>query len=198
MGGITTTIYSRAAVTIAELIVVLGAVTNSTRQLLEGYLAWKWFGSGSAVLPSSHPYYGSSPVIAPGLSGFLNIETPLFALTGANMNVTTDQQFTLRSGLTGQFSTYDITRIRVTFVSGAALTTAAGGIYTAASKGGTVLVAATQTFATLTGTGLAMELALTPAGMVTQSGQTPFYLSLTTPQGAAATVNVVVYGIPRS
>jgi hypothetical protein len=46
--------------TIAEVIYLLDLTTN-TRQLLEGYLAWKW--GLEANLPSGHPYKNSPPTV---------------------------------------------------------------------------------------------------------------------------------------
>ena len=34
---------------------------TSDRQKLEGYLAWTWWDSGSAILPAGHPYYSAVP-----------------------------------------------------------------------------------------------------------------------------------------
>jgi len=73
------------------------------------------------------------------------------------------------------------------------LTTAAGGFYTAAAKGGTALVAAGQAYSALTAANLAMECTLNAAADWWAAG-TPVYLSLATAQGAAATADVYVYG----
>lgn len=44
---------------ISSLIIYNSVLTTSQRQNVEGYLAWKWWGSGSAVLNGTinHPYY---------------------------------------------------------------------------------------------------------------------------------------------
>jgi hypothetical protein len=39
-------------------------LTTSERLLMEGYCAWKW--GIQASFPTNHPYYGSSPILAPG------------------------------------------------------------------------------------------------------------------------------------
>jgi hypothetical protein len=44
---------------IAEIVVVHADVTSATRELLEGYLAWKWGLQGS--LPGAHPYKSAPP-----------------------------------------------------------------------------------------------------------------------------------------
>jgi len=62
---------NRSAFVISELLVVTGPYVgqNSVRQLIEGYLAWKWWpGSGSTVLPSSHPYSGGAPTLSAPLT----------------------------------------------------------------------------------------------------------------------------------
>lgn len=71
----------------------------------------------------------------------------LFVLASADMGVTTDQTFTkLMVG-----TNYVITGVIFRRTSGAFNTACAGGIYTAATKGGTALVAAGQSYANLTG-----------------------------------------------
>lgn len=107
-------------------------------------------------------------------------------LIGANMNTTADQAITLMAG------TWKIEGIYVTTAS-TSLTTAAGGFYTAATKGGTEIVAAAQAYSTLTAstTVLGCTMAATP----TVSNNT-IYLSLTTGQGSAATADVFVFGRP--
>lgn len=109
----------------------------------------------------------------------------LFRFTGANMNSTADQAMTK----IGTFSGYIIERIVATNAS-ISLTTAAGGIYTAAAKGGTAIVAAGQAYSGLTTS--AQTLALTLANTDRRT-ETPI-LSLTTAQGAAATADFYVIG----
>lgn len=46
---------------IAEIVLVHADVTTATRQLLEGYLAWKWGLEGS--LPVGHPYKSAAPTV---------------------------------------------------------------------------------------------------------------------------------------
>lgn len=125
------------------------------------------------------------------------------SLLGANMNVTTDQAIPISvpSGL------YMFDSILVTNPS-VSLTTAAGGLYTAASKGGVAVVASGQAYSGLTTkaantTGNALLLTIATAGNTTAFDgylysdriQT-LYLSLTTPQGAAATADFRVYCRP--
>jgi hypothetical protein len=45
--------------TISEVLIYNSVLSNTNRQIVEGYLAWKW--SIQASLPSNHPYYNKSP-----------------------------------------------------------------------------------------------------------------------------------------
>lgn len=47
---------------ISEVLIVTGTVTTTLRQLIEGYLAWKW--GLQASLPSGHPYLSAAPTIS--------------------------------------------------------------------------------------------------------------------------------------
>lgn len=74
-------------------------------------------------------------------------DTLLFVLASADLGVTTDQTFTKLCVGTN----YVISGVIFRRTSGAFNTACAGGIYTAAAKGGTALVAAAQSYANLTG-----------------------------------------------
>jgi hypothetical protein len=116
----------------------------------------------------------------------------LGTLIGANMNSTADQIITMFSNP----SKYIIRRIVVANAS-ISLTTAAGGVYTAASKGGVAVVAAAQAYSSLTSSALFLDLTLSTSGSASttvKSSIPNLYLSLTTAQGAAATADVYVYG----
>lgn len=113
-------------------------------------------------------------------------------LIGANMNSTADQQITMLDNP----SKFILRRIVVTNAS-ISLSTAAGGVYTAVSKGGTAVVAAAQAYSSLTTSSLFLDLTLstTSSASTTVKSSIPnLYLSLTTAQGAAATADVYVYG----
>jgi hypothetical protein len=124
-------------------------------------------------------------------------------LLGANFNTTSDNaiQISVPS------ATYVIDSIVVSNPS-VSLTTAAGGVYSAASKGGVAIVANSQVFSALTTnaantTGNALALTLSTAGNTTAfqgfgqaSKISTLYLSLTTAQGAAASADVRVYCRP--
>lgn len=110
---------------------------------------------------------------------------------GANMNVTTDQAFDMSPGWTSLFS-FRITKITAEGAS-LSLTTAAGGIYPAASKAGTAIVAAGQAYSALTSSALALDLTIAAANTVYAPGVQPI-LSLTTGQGVAAVANFYIFG----
>jgi len=116
----------------------------------------------------------------------------LGSLIAANFNSTADQQITIFDNP----SKYILRRIVVANAS-TSLTTAAGGIYTAASKGGTAVVAASQAYTTLTGSTLFLDLTLnttSSANITVKSAIPNLYFSLTTAQGAAATADIYVFG----
>jgi len=108
-------------------------------------------------------------------------------LLGANMNTTADQAIGLMIPASARFR---VTKITVENAS-VSLTAAAGGVYPAASKGGTALVSSAQAYSSLTGAAIALDLTLATANAVQPAG-TPLFLALTTAQGAAATADVYV------
>lgn len=74
------------------------------------------------------------------------------------------------------------------------LTTVAGGVYTAAAKGGSAIVASAQVYTDLTAATKFLDLTLqTPATSDYLAGSNLFF-SPTTPQGATATVQIEVWG----
>lgn len=112
-------------------------------------------------------------------------------LISANMNSTADQQIVIFSAP----AKYIVRRIVVTNAS-ISLTTAVGGIYPQVSKGGTAIVANSQAYSGLNATTKFIDLTIasgyTSGGSILTAKS--IYLSLTTPQGAAATADVYVYG----
>lgn len=122
----------------------------------------------------------------------LNTSRILWRLIGANMNSTADQAFSK----VGSFTSYLVFSIRCANAS-ISLTTAVGGLYDTASKGGTALVANSQAYSTLTSSSLGFALGSTTYGVGVRSGASLF-LSLTTPQGSAATADFYVLGVPLS
>jgi hypothetical protein len=116
-----------------------------------------------------------------------------YKLTGANFNSTTDQAITITmpTGVTNY-------RLNGIFVSNpsTSLTTAVGGFYTGATKTGIAVVAASQAYSGLTtntvgSSGSLLNLTITN-GTTAIYNSTTLYLSLTTPQGSAATADVTV------
>ena len=47
---------------ISSLLVFNTSLTESERQQIEGFLAWKWWNDGSLILDASHPYYSDPPL----------------------------------------------------------------------------------------------------------------------------------------
>ncbi len=116
----------------------------------------------------------------------------LFYLKAANFNVTTDQALLPYLSVPAK---YKITEILVTNCS-VSMTTAQGGFYTAISKGGTVIGATTTPYtACISATTLQDLKAVTNMDTSTFTASN-LYLSLTAAQGAAATADVYVLGIP--
>ena len=119
----------------------------------------------------------------------------------SNFNTTFDQPILINPAITA----FQLTGIIVTNAS-ISLTTVQGGFYTAASKGGSVIVLSTQAYSALTNKNLLMQPTLTAfaqaarfsstnLGTFSTSGSLTIYLSLTTTQGAAATADVYLVGM---
>lgn len=115
----------------------------------------------------------------------LGMFRPLWVLNSANMNSTADQAFTK----IGTFSGWMIQQI-FCWGPSTSLTTAAGGIYPTTAKGGTAIVAAATAYSTLSATNKSQVLTIANR----DTDITAPYLSLTTAQGSAATLNFVIVG----
>ena len=115
-----------------------------------------------------------------------NTNVLLGKLTAGDFNSTSDQAISVSSSL------YIVRRIIATNAS-INLTTAAGGIYAAASKT-TALVAAAQVYTALTAPTKYLDLTLTALVGTDVRTENTLYLSLTTPQGAAATADIYIIG----
>ena len=111
----------------------------------------------------------------------------LAKLSGADFNSTADQPIAVNS------SNYIIDAIVVTNAS-ISLTTAAGGFYDTASKGGTSIVAAAQVYSSLSAATKYLTTTLAAVAASTRYTTTTLFLSLTTGQGSAATADVYIYG----
>lgn len=116
----------------------------------------------------------------------MGVNRVLWTLIGADMTLTTDQALAKAFG----FTNYIIDRIIVNNAS-LSLAAAVGGIYTAASKGGTAVVGSGQVYSALTGA--TPTLALTLADTSLRTGAS-LILSLTVPQLLAATADFRVIG----
>lgn len=157
-----------------------------------GRIAW-WADETSAI-------YGSSRVgatfsqgaVMPQIAG----EQMLFRLRNADMNSTGDQAF----ARTFAGVRYKITRIVAVLRNSVSSAAAVGGIYTAAAKGGTALVANTQTYGPLTGQWTSRTLTTTTAAndQVLADGTfsgSNLYLSLSTPDGTGGIADFYIYGV---
>lgn len=133
-------------------------------------------------------------IVSPAVSVFVNGRAEgrgesklLGRLLSANMNATTDQIIPINS------QKYTVRRILVTNAS-INLTTAVGGFYTAASKGGTAIVANSQAYSTLSASTKFLDCTLEAILTTDVRTESKLYFSLTTPQGAAATADIYIVG----
>ena len=132
--------------------------------------------------------YGYNSVWVNGSLNRWGLAAPLFVLRSANMTLTTDQPFIA----CGVFTKWIPTSIVAILKTGAFGTACAGGIYNAASKGGTAIVAAGQSWANLTATNK-IVVATLAAGTTDAFIILPI-LSLTTGNTGALTADLFVYG----
>lgn len=123
------------------------------------------------------------------LDNLLGIQAPLGKLIGADLNSTADQAIDIPDGV----GSYILDRIVVTNAS-TTPATAAGGVYAATSKAGTILVAASQAYTALTASSKLLDLTLTADGSTTVLTADPLYLSLTTAEGSALTADLYLFG----
>lgn len=126
----------------------------------------------------------------PGNAGIIGIASALL-----DMNITTDQILTIN--YPPGYTKLLIQSIKA-YNPSISLTTAVGGIYTAAAKGGVEVVAATQVYSALTTNavetaGDQVNLAIVAPFAASYITRTVLYFSLTTAQGAAATMNIHIY-----
>lgn len=115
----------------------------------------------------------------------------LGVLKSANLNTTGDQNIPVIL-MSGQ--KYVVTDVWLTNAS-TSLTTASGGVYTAASKGGTAVVASTQVYSACTNSTTLERATIAAAGLSTTFTTNPLVFSLTTTQGGAATADIYVRGV---
>lgn len=141
--------------------------------------------SGNGVVLGSQSVSGSGNIAGVSYSA---ISPRLLSYTTlVNFNVITDTALNIVA------AAYILRKIVVVSAS-ISLTTAAGGIYTAAAKAGSALVSAAQLYATLSDPAKFLDLTLAaPATTDVLTGGT-LYFSLTTPQGAVATASIFIFG----
>lgn len=147
--------------------------------------------ASAATIAGSTTQFPTSP-----WGGFAPARVQCGQLLGANFNSTSDQAIPISVPSVN----YMLDSITIDNAS-VSLDTAAGGFYTAASKGGAAVVANTQAYSTLTAAaanaaGSAMTATLATAGSTALFNLPTLYFSLTTGQGAAATANIRVYCRP--
>lgn len=126
-----------------------------------------------------------------GLSPIPN-EQLLFVKRAADLQSTSDQAFAQWES--EQITRYMVTRITAICKTGGATVACAGGVYTAASKGGTALVAAGQSWLNLSAANKIVQATLEAVNTTDSQSATPLYFSLTTGSTAAATADIFVYG----
>lgn len=150
-----------------------------------GYSAGSWWmNTTTGILFSCYSASVGAAVWRPLKTNFIG------RLIGANFNSTADQAITM---LVPANMKYRVTKITALNTSVAGMSTAAGGVYPATSKGGSAVVAAAQAYTGLTNASTALDLTLATPNAV-QAANTKLYLSLTTAQGAAATADLFVFG----
>lgn len=150
------------------------------------------FGPGSRWLDTRFGVWWICQDATPGLARWAPQTSGqvLASLVGANMNVTTDQLFKPNFNLT--ILKWSPSKIIVTNAS-ESMTTAAGGIYSAAAKGGVAIVAAAQAYSGLTTAASLLALTIATAGGNQVFSTVPVF-SLTTPQGSTGTADIYVIG----
>jgi hypothetical protein len=155
----------------------------------------RWFPIGAVLLLLSflHPLYaqwgGGGGGTVNNSSTAASTNRALCSIRAANFNITTDQACVIP----GTVTAWVPTSIIVTNCSGS-FTLAAGGVYPAASKGGTALVAAGQVYTALSGSTVVLGLTLAANIATTRQTAGTVYLSLTTGTGSAATCDFYVWG----
>ena len=153
------------------------------------------------ITPGHVALFATTGVIEDG-GALPTADRVIASLRSANFNTTNDQPIAIPA----RISAFVLTGIIITKAS-ISLTTAVGGFYSAASKGGTPIVAASEIYTGLTTTSALMRAALTSFGQNTRfstanlsmiGGYMDIWFSLTTPQGVAATADIYLVGLDLS
>lgn len=133
------------------------------------------------------------------LANALSSILPTLAKLTVNFNSTADQPIPIPAHVLA----FQLTGIVITNAP-TSLTTAVGGFYPVASKGGAPIVAATQVYSALTATNIVFSPTLTTAGATTRfssanlgaiNGILQIWFSLTTAQGASSAADVYLLGV---
>ena len=166
-------------------------VTSATTTDFNGFLK----GNGASLSAVSDPLPiangGTGAASAPGATQALGTTYRLLGvLKNANFNSTADQEI---DGFPSKWIPRRITAQNASIW----LTTAKGGIYTAAGKTGHIIVAAAQSYTALTASGKFKELTIdaTAGGPTTDViTSTSVFFALTTAQGADVTGDIYIWG----
>ena len=147
------------------------------------------------ITPGHIAAWTTDGVIQDGGAAPFNV---IASLRSANFNITTDQPIIIPQSIVA----FQLTGIVITNAS-LSLTTAQGGFYPAASKGGTPIVASSQAYSALTTANGLLSATLAAFGLTTRfsaatlgniNGLLAIWFALTTAQGAAATGDVFLIG----
>lgn len=131
--------------------------------------------TGAAASGTFASPYGTRKLLAKGI--------------GLALNSSSDQALTMAVNLTK----YIVRSVIATNASGTPAL-AAGGVYTAASKGGSALVGTGQVYTALTATTKFIDLTIATIGTTDVVTSAQLYLSLTVTNAAAVTVDLYIYG----
>jgi len=123
------------------------------------------------------------------MPNFHDMDRLLFVARSANFQLTTDQAFTK----IGTFTNYMPTVIVALGTSGASTVACTGGVYTGASKAGSALVAAAQSWIGLSAAGKMVVSALAVITTTDVQTATP-NLSLTVGSTGAVTADIFIFG----
>jgi len=148
------------------------------------------------VTPGHSAIWTTDGVVQDG-GAILASNKVIASLRQANFNTVVDQPIVLPRSI----NTFQLTGILVTNAS-VSLTTAVGGFYSAAQKGGSAFVSAGQVYSSLTSSSVILNATLAAYASSRFSNVNlalwTIYFSLTTAQGAAAVADIYLIGLDLS